>query len=531
MTSLNRLRLECVLLLLGLLATSSAAAQNLGFSLDRYEPAERGSDWFAGESLDFRGSARPAIGLTADFAYKPLVIYDKSGDEAVVLVKDQLFAHVGASFVLAERVRFGLNVPVALWQAGSSGTLDGVAFSPSHKTNLGDLRLGADLRLLGEYGDAATLAIGLQAHLPSGSRDAYTGDGKVRLTPRLMLAGDIAIFAYSAAAGFNYRAQDSGLGSVPTGNELLFTATAGLRLADKKLLVGPEVFGSTVVQDKAAFKKATTPFEILFGAHYRVPDWMFGLGVGPGLTRGLGSPALRVLASIDWQPDIEKPAPPPPPEPEPAPPPPKEEPAPPPPPPDRDGDGVIDAEDRCPDTPGVRSSDPDENGCPPDRDGDGVIDADDACPDVFGELSPDPKKNGCPKARVEQGQIKILERIEFKTGSAQILEVSEPILEAVRKILDEHSEITKLSIEGHTDNVGKAAYNQTLSQKRSESVRQWLIKHGISASRLTAKGFGMSQPIEDNATDEGREHNRRVEFHIREQSGSAASGNGTRIEE
>ena len=61
-------------------------------------------------------------------------------------------------------------------------------------------------------------------------------------------------------------------------------------------------------------------------------------------------------------------------------------------------------------------------------------------------------------------------------------------------------------------------------------MRQWLIKHGISASRLTAKGFGMSQPLDDNSTEEGREHNRRVEFHIREQNGSAA-GDGTRIGE
>jgi outer membrane protein OmpA-like peptidoglycan-associated protein len=201
-------------------------------------------------------------------------------------------------------------------------------------------------------------------------------------------------------------------------------------------------------------------------------------------------------------------------------------------PPDRDGDGIADAEDACPDKPGVHSDDPSKNGCPGDRDGDGVVDDEDACPDAPGERNSDPAKNGCPAARVEQGQIKILERIEFKHDSAELQPDSERILNAVQKVLSEHPEITRLSVEGHTDNVGKAKYNERLSQRRSESVMKWLVKHDIAKSRLEAHGFGMSKPIDSNDTDSGRERNRRVEFHIRAVDGKPVQqGGDAQIEE
>jgi outer membrane protein OmpA-like peptidoglycan-associated protein len=171
----------------------------------------------------------------------------------------------------------------------------------------------------------------------------------------------------------------------------------------------------------------------------------------------------------------------------------------------------------------ANEADATKHGCPPDADGDEILDADDACPSVAGPRNIDPAKNGCPKARVEKGQIRITERIEFKTGSAAIMPSSSEILEAVQKILEEHPEITLLSIEGHTDNVGRAKYNQRLSQLRTESVVKWLVQRGIDRKRLKATGYGSSVPLADNDSEEGREKNRRVEFHIREQVKSSDS--------
>jgi outer membrane protein OmpA-like peptidoglycan-associated protein len=408
----------------------------------------------------------------------------------------------------------------------------------------------------------ASLALGLQAHLPTGDREAFTGDGKVRLVPHALLAGDIAPFAYSAKLGFVYRAQDDDVGNVATGSELQFVLAAGVRLLQDALLLGPELWGTTVVVHGAAFERATTPFELLFGGHYLAGDYRFGLGIGPGLTRGLGAPSARVLLSFAWspQPPVQA-APPPEPtvgdrdrdgivDPKDACPdvpgaassdaskngcPPDrdgdgiidaQDACPDTPgvassdrelngcPPDRDDDDVIDAQDACPDTPGVRSEDPSKNGCPGDRDGDGIIDPQDACPNDPGKLDPDPKKNGCPQARVEQGQIKIIERIEFKTNSAVILPESTPVLEAVRTILTDHPEIAHLSVEGHTDNVGKPEYNQALSERRAAAVVTWLTQHDIARKRLGSQGFGLTKPLDSNDTEEGRERNRRVEFHI-----------------
>src|SRR5262249_485200 len=153
------------------------------------------------------------------------------------------------------------------------------------------------------------------------------------------------------------------------------------------------------------------------------------------------------------------------------------------------------------------------NGCPPpkDTDGDGILDPEDACPKDPGPPNPDPKKNGCPVARVDEEthQIIIREQVQFAFNSAQILKTSDFILQAVQKILEDHPEIEKVSVEGHTDSKGSAAYNKGLSQRRAASVMQWLAKAGIKARRLESKGFGKERPIDTNDTEEGRANNRR----------------------
>ena len=143
-----------------------------------------------------------------------------------------------------------------------------------------------------------------------------------------------------------------------------------------------------------------------------------------------------------------------------------------------------------------------------------MLDNDDACPDQPGPKDPDPKKSGCPAVRVEGGQIKILDQVKFKTGSAVILKESDAILGAVTGVLKAHDEIKKLRVEGHTDSKGAPAANKALSQARAAAVVKWLVSHGVDAKRLYPKGFGQERPIDSNDTDVGRQNNRRVEFHI-----------------
>jgi len=101
--------------------------------------------------------------------------------------------------------------------------------------------------------------------------------------------------------------------------------------------------------------------------------------------------------------------------------------------------------------------------------------------------------------------------IHFEAGKATILPDSESVLGEVAKMLQQNPDI-KVSVEGHTDNVGSATSNQTLSEKRAQAVVAWLTAHGIDASRLSAKGWGSNKPVEDNTTEDGRAKNRRVEL-------------------
>ena len=105
----------------------------------------------------------------------------------------------------------------------------------------------------------------------------------------------------------------------------------------------------------------------------------------------------------------------------------------------------------------------------------------------------------------------VLEGVNFQTGKAVLLPESEQILDRVATALIARPEL-KIEIGGHSDSDGSAASNQKLSQRRAESVKAYLVKKGVPAERMTAKGYGEAQPIEDNKTPEGKAKNRRVEL-------------------
>ncbi|MCL2779415.1 MAG: thrombospondin type 3 repeat-containing protein [Polyangiaceae bacterium] len=362
------------------LASRAYAQSASGFAVSSFEPSERGSDWFAGESLDLRGKIRPALGIVGDYSYRPIVV--KNGGSIVAEpLKDQVLLHIGGGVTFYDRFRLSLDLPV---QVFADGTGAQSLAAPAHEQSIGDLRVGGDVRLVGTYGDPATAAIGLQLWAPTGLRDQYTGDGSVRLRPRVMIAGDVGSVAYAAQLYFGFRAHSEEISGSKLGTSLGGVASLGLRVANRRLLVGPEVLANTGLND--LFAKRTSPVEALLGAHYALDSGVrLGAGVGTGLASGLGAPAVRALVSVEWvAPFVKRAAAPPLPEPAPAP----ES--------DRDRDGIVDREDACPDVAGVKSSDPQKNGCPPDTDGDGINDIEDACPQVPGIRTNNPATNGCP---------------------------------------------------------------------------------------------------------------------------------------
>ncbi len=116
------------------------------------------------------------------------------------------------------------------------------------------------------------------------------------------------------------------------------------------------------------------------------------------------------------------------------------------------------------------------------------------------------------KKQLDQKGMVTLYGINFDTGKATIKPESYPLLNEVGKLLTDNASL-KLSIEGHTDNVGNKDANQKLSEQRAASVKEYLVKNAkIAPDRLSTKGFGDTKPVADNSTEPGRAKNRRVEL-------------------
>jgi outer membrane protein OmpA-like peptidoglycan-associated protein len=188
---------------------------------------------------------------------------------------------------------------------------------------------------------------------------------------------------------------------------------------------------------------------------------------------------------------------------------------------DTDGDGILDTDDQCPEEAEDFDGFEDEDGCPePDNDQDGIADVNDECPNQKGVA----EKNGCPLKRVvvTLKRIMINEKVFFEYDKATIQEKSYDLLNEVAQVIKDNSRIKKIEIQGHTDHTGSAKYNKELSQKRAESVKEYLVAQGVSTDRLTSKGYGFDNPLVvleegEEESDEAAAQNRRVEFVIVEQ--------------
>jgi len=193
---------------------------------------------------------------------------------------------------------------------------------------------------------------------------------------------------------------------------------------------------------------------------------------------------------------------------------------------DSDADGVADHRDDCPDT--SRQAEVDSRGCPIDSDADGVADHRDECPNTPQQAKVDSK--GCPldsdADSVPDFQDKCpgtpegasvnaagcwIAGVKFATDSAAIQDQYRSNLNEVLDLL-RSSPGLHLEIQGHTDSVGSAEYNQQLSERRAQAVREYLVERGINPERLEAVGYGESQPTASNETGAGRAENRRVQL-------------------
>ncbi len=139
-----------------------------------------------------------------------------------------------------------------------------------------------------------------------------------------------------------------------------------------------------------------------------------------------------------------------------------------------------------------------------------------ACHQPVVEVAP---PGAAARASVRAEKIEISEMVQFETDSSVIRDQSKPILNDVARIMKDHPEIELVRVEGHTDNIGTPEHNLALSRDRARSVKNYLVSQGVDANRLATEGYGLTKPIADNATEDGRYKNRRVEFLILKRKG------------
>jgi outer membrane protein OmpA-like peptidoglycan-associated protein len=177
--------------------------------------------------------------------------------------------------------------------------------------------------------------------------------------------------------------------------------------------------------------------------------------------------------------------------------------------PDTDGDSVVDKNDKCPTVAGPVAN----GGCAwPDTDGDSILDKDDKCPNVAGIAS----EGGCPEIisnEAKMGMNTFAEAILFRLESASFQIGVTKVLNSMLAIINEFPK-AEFAIRGYTDTSGSVSGNLKLSDSRANAVKDYLVKNGVDAERLTAAGFGQESPIASNKTRAGRVQNRRVEVKV-----------------
>ncbi|MEM1028761.1 MAG: OmpA family protein [Myxococcota bacterium] len=490
-------------------------------------------------------------GFWLGYADDPLLLFRTTPDgreEISELMSHRLggafFAHVS----LFDWAELGLGLPLTLDQrrsrpiggvVGESNQLQGVG--------AGDLRIQPKFQVLYAEDHFVDLSLMPSFTIPLGGADEYLREDTLTFAPELAVSksfGEMDEARVALNLGYRFRAEESSFLDLEVDDEITYHLGFRYRFVPEDNPVALNVSLAGAVAAERPFERANqTPLEVRVGPDVEVSENInFFALAGFGLLRGFGTPDWRLLAGVrfgdrkrpsddrdgdgirdaidgcpdrpedidgfedeDGCPDAD------PPQPVEMPPPPPPEPPPVPVPADRDGDTVVDAEDECPDTPG----DVGRQGCPApviaDRDGDGVPDATDNCPDEKGTAD----NQGCAKkqlAKIDDSGIVIIEKVFFRTSSAEILPKSFAVLDNVAQVINAHPEVGRVQVEGHTDARGSAAYNKGLSQRRANSVLEYLVRKGVDRKRLVAVGFGPDRPIATNDTEDGRSKNRRVDF-------------------
>src|SRR5690554_5821508 len=554
------------------LSVDVSAQENLEFDAQTFRPAAGPYSIFTQDTSEVLKNLEASGAVILNYASRPLVLERPGDQDDIALLDQQLAMHVVAGIGFFDIMQLDLGLPVYFINESA------VSNTEIQGGVVGDLSLTPKFTLLSR--DTLPVGLGIRANvtLPTGREQALVGAGTLSVAPALIVDTQIANVVLTTNLGVRIL-EDRPVRNLNAGDRFKYGAGAEASFLSGLLKVGGELYGSTQLGEFFADKREA-PLEGILGAKI-VSDTGFSVfgGAGGGLVSGVGAPEFRAFLGLryafvereeapegdrdeDGIVDSRDECP--------------DEPGPVSnngcPVMDTDGDGVPDDVDQCADEPGPASNNgcpigdadgdgvPDDvdqcvdepgpasnNGCPiSDGDGDGVADDVDKCPDIAGSPTaqgcpdadfdgiPDdedkcPDKpglredDGCPPKDVkvvrEAEEIKILEMVYFDLGKATLKSESFNLLQQVALVIRSNPDITKVEIAGHTDQVGAADKNLVLSQERADAVKTYLVEQGqIAGERLSAKGYGESQPLVNEDGQKAQAKNRRVEFKILEQS-------------
>lgn len=539
----------------------SASAE--GFDIQQFQPMpDLRQNFFGTSSADVAHHMNWSAFALFNYADDPLVLLDDNNERVDSLVASQGTLHLLGSIALFDLFEIGVDVPLIMLQGAGEIPLSTVAAQDA-SFGIGDLRLVPKAQLLNtrshQNAQGIALAFLVDLHLPTGESASLQG-GDLRIGPRVafdaVLAGGLRL---AANVGYQYRPETQ-LENLSVNDTFGWALAAELPIVDA-FSVTTEFFGRITPAD--GIEREDSPTEFLLGGKALLgPTYLVG-GGGLGLVNGYGTPDWRAFLGFGF-----------------ATPRPAMEVAEPTPEPDCYEDSVAtDCPDlpamECADgvlvtygalcVEGECQYESNEFECGTGMEC-GTVDGDAACvpePDcrVDGDCTEIPSpvcyqaaittyggacldgtcvyegtvtkceeghicgtEDGQPvcvkelvKIDVETRRIELSETVFFETGKADIESRSFGMLDQVATILNENPQVTKIRIEGHTDNRGRRAMNMELSKARAASVLTYLVSKGIDAERMESEGFGPDKPIAGNNDEAGRARNRRVEIHIVEQ--------------
>jgi outer membrane protein OmpA-like peptidoglycan-associated protein len=530
------------------------AGQALAGGINHFEAAAGPHNYVVTNHPAVLPNGVPSTWMLVSYANDPLVFRDDNGRQiGDAIVANQVNAELAFAVGLFDRFEIGAVAPAFF--------MNGAGFDGQGLTAFGT----GDLRVMGKalltpWNDGFVASVRLSSDLlplaqllnSNAAAGALSGDVFPNVTPGVSVGFNSEHVRFGADVGVLLRVPRELAGDdLVAGSAFTYGVGAEVALSPKQLFLTADVNGraapSFFGSDRNRF-----PLEADLALKYYVGPLLLMIGGGTGLVPDYGAPDFRVFGAVGW---FERPAPP------------EEKPVI----KDRDKDGILDKFDECPDDPEDKDNFEDDDGCPePDNDKDGIADGDDKCPmepedrdrwedddgcpeddndgdgveDGQDECPNDPEvkngfedEDGCPdetgkkkQVVVKRDRIEITDKVYFAYDSDRILPKSYELLNNVAKVINEHTEIPMIFVEGHTDSDGNDAYNLQLSDRRAKSVMRYLTDTGkVESERVKAKGFGETQPIAENTSEAGKAANRRVEFRIVDKDGEASDMTGQKF--